>query len=284
MKNLIFFLFGIILLTACNSTTPKKSNSSPLPMASLENIDSPLAAKSSYETIKIEKSTTALPSLKVIAPQKNILEKSASFLSKNFKLIDNSQVCESGEAYVETIQNNKKKVYFKNCKSQGIIYDGVAEVSLLSNNTKVILFKNFQLKTDSYNYELKISYSKWYIFTDSELKIEKFNAKAFWNGKTYKYYNFSLHLIDNETTKSYFSGYIYTDCLGGYVKVSTLNGLDYNSENVLSGDLIITSKGKSIRVDFAKDDENSAVYVYITDINGIVESLTLEEFTQINCN
>ncbi len=281
-----FLTIALFLLIGCGGGN---SNSLPLTpkdsqMASLENIDTKKGAKSAFDAIKIEDSATSFPSFKIITPSQKFLKKIGSFFTKNFRLIDKSYLCESGSAKVDYYSNNDVIVYFDNCEADGILYDGKAEIIKHSDNSKEVTFRNFSIQ-DMNGYNLKIDYSVWLLLNSSNIAINQLYATAIWHNQTFKYLNFSMHIITNETITSLFNGYIYTNCLNGFVKVQSKNGLTYQGQDV-SGEMELSSKGKKVTIDFAKDpnDENSPTYVYITNINGVQESLTLAAFKQIKCN
>jgi hypothetical protein len=181
--------------------------------------------------------------------------------------------CDRGDAKVNHISDSKAEVEYHSCYIDGVKYSGNATVEQINSSYVKVTFEDFQASDDSE--KLYIDYAIFEIDqTTSMVKIKKAYLTQSNGSKKIKFLNYNTsYIYDSSSDRGTltFSGWVDSDCLGGYVYIKSTPEIAFNDYDNIEGSFEISSKGKKVTVEFDED------VVYITDTDGVQESILLED-------
>jgi hypothetical protein len=259
-----------------NSSLPSEPTSSQ--KATINSANSKKVALSGFKSTGILKDSDAsdLYNRRVKRLNKNlrVVSKETKSIALRAIAYNDEYECDSGYADIDRISSDEADVTYHNCYIDGVKYNGNANVKVLNSSYVKITFEDFVAQDDTQ--KLEIEYAVFEIdSTNNTLKIKKAYITLNEGSKTTKFLNYNTtYIYDNFNDRGTltFSGWVKTDCTNGYVYLKSTPEIAFIDDGAsMQGGFEISSKGKKVTVEF--DDD----MVYITDSNGVVESISLDD-------
>jgi len=282
MFKRLIFVFAVVatfVLNGCGggggSSLPSEPSDSQ--KASLNSANSKKSALSSFKSTGILKDSdlSDIYGSNINSINKNLraVSKEAKSLALRVVAYSEDYDCDSGYAKVDKISDSKAEVEYHNCYIDGVKYSGNATVEHINSSYVKVTFEDFQASDDSE--KLYIDYAIFEIDqATSMVKIKKAYLTQSNGSKKIKFLNYNTsYIYDSSSDRGTltFSGWVDSDCLGGYVYIKSTPEIAFNDYDNIEGSFEISSKGKKVTIEFDED------VVYITDTNGVQESILLED-------